>query len=137
MNMKAAYKATSFMFLPTLAFLCIVFCWFFNWTDFVAFVTEKSGWAGFFRIVVMGVEVSVWVFFYLEYSKEFNNQSTAKDVIDIIKKELEPKSLVAARNLDSYDTKRIIPFLGDTQTGSTIYKTSSSDIFIIDVKLSK
>lgn len=135
MNMKAAYKATSFMFLPTLTFLIIVFCWFFNWSAFVAFVTEQSGWAGFFRILVLILEVALWAHFYLQYKEKFDKEDAANDVIKLLSGESNINELHKRRDLDKYDTERYLS-IGDDRR-AIIYSTKDPELFIIHSKITK
>lgn len=135
MNMKAAYKATSFMFLPTLTFLLIVFCWFFNWAAFVAFVTEQSGWAGFFRILVLILEVALWGHFYLQYKEKFEKEEASSDIIKIIAGENNVNQLEVRRSIDRYDVERTLR-IGDDRP-ATLYSTKDPEIFILHSKMPK
>lgn len=134
MNLKAAYKATGFMFLPTLAFLCIVFCWFFDWTAFVAFVTSQSGWAGFFRILVLLLEFALWYYFYTQYCEQFANEQTKTDIISMLANDgiIEGKG----SRLDDYYIDR---YCGDLKVPNAdvyhVYNTSNPTVKIVKAKL--
>lgn len=133
MNLKAAYRATSFMFLPTLTFLVIVFCWFFNWGAFVSFVTAQSGWAGFFRILVLGAEVGLWIYFYQKYNEEIKKEEernrTISDVISAIRSNEELK-LTEHSHIGTSDTRSY--FSRDSyDLKSIVYRTATPEIFIV------
>lgn len=134
MNMKAAIEATKFMFLPTLTFLLVVFCWFFNWTAFVDFVTAQSGWAGFFRIVVLGVEICLWVYFYLMYKEQYEKDKAAQDIITTIAGEGNINHLQQIKNVDKWETERYLG-IGTGDRLCSVFKTKHPEIFIIHSKI--
>lgn len=135
MNLKAAYRATGFMFLPTLAFLCIVFCWFFNWGAFVAFVTEQSGWAGFFRILVLGIEVIVWYYFYAQYREEEAIKTTGGTIKQLIEQSADV-SLPQIQTFDGYDLSRV-GVNRDNYDSGIMYSTPNDKVKVLILKPKK
>lgn len=133
MNLKAAYKATGFMFLPTAAFLAIVFCWFFNWTAFVDFVTSQSGWAGFFRIVVAVAEFLLWYFFYTQYCEQYTNEKTKTDIISM----LSAENVISSNGLklDEYYVDRCDGLKIRDADSYRVYDTSNPTVKIIKATL--
>ncbi len=77
-NTKALIKAMQFLCLPTLSLLIIIFFWFFSWTDFIAFLTSKSGWAGALRVGVVILEVILVYYMYEYYCKIIPNEAYNK-----------------------------------------------------------
>lgn len=134
MNLKAAYRATGFMFLPTAAFLAIVFCWFFNWTAFVDFVTSQSGWAGFFRIVVAVAEFLLWYFFYTQYCEQYANEKTKTDIISMLS--ADGTIIGSSKKVDDYYIDRYVEQLKVPNADSYhIYDTPNPTVKIVKVKL--
>ena len=136
MNLKAAYRATSFMFLPTLTFLVIVFCWFFNWGAFVSFVTAQSGWAGFFRILVLGAEVGLWIYFYQKYNEEIKKEELVNKTITDITTALhsnEELKLHKHREINTSDTYNYFSHGSYDGSRSIVYRTASPEFFIVKV----
>lgn len=134
MNLKAAYRATGFMFLPTLAFLMIVFCWFFNWTAFVAFVTEQSGWAGFFRIVVLAIEVIVWYYFYSQYCEEESVKATGSTIKQLIEESAQINLKHVRQSFDSYDLQNRLNISRDNYDTGNLYDTPNDKVKILILK---
>lgn len=61
-------KATSFMLLPTLTFLGLLFVWFLDWAKFVGFVGSDGGWAATFRVIMVLIEIGlVWYMYEIYY----------------------------------------------------------------------
>ncbi len=79
-NTKILLKAMSFMFLPTLCILFIIFCWFFSWTDFSAFITSQSTGASIMRIIMMILEVFLCYTMYCHYMAEYEVQQKKEKV---------------------------------------------------------
>lgn len=67
---RVLLKAMSFMFMPTLAVLVLLFLWFLDWTQFKAFITSNGAGAGALRIFMTFVEMVFIVVMYNHYLKE-------------------------------------------------------------------
>ncbi len=79
-NTKILLKAMSFMFLPTLAVLCIIFCWFFSWTAFSSFITSQSSGAALLRIIMMVLEVVLCYMMYGHYMLQYEEEEKKKQI---------------------------------------------------------
>lgn len=66
-NTKVLLKAMSFMFLPTISLLGIIFCWFLDWQAFISFITAKTTGAGLMRLVMLGLEIGLTIYMYKYY----------------------------------------------------------------------
>lgn len=67
---RVLLKAMSFMFMPTLAVLVLLFLWFLDWTQFKDFITSNGAGAGALRIFMTFVEMVFIVVMYNHYLKE-------------------------------------------------------------------
>jgi hypothetical protein len=121
-NYKVLLKAISFMFLPTISILFVVFIGFFSITDFISFITAKSGWAIFLRVALVLAEIIFVCLMYKHYYK-----------LDVIKnKDNYIKKGNVIKNTSSTYVERF--FKSDTSNGYNFksYATDNDNIVVIE-----
>jgi len=127
-NTKVLLKAMSFMFLPTLSLLGIIFCWFLDWQAFIQFITAKTVGAGLIRLVMLGLEIALTYYMYKQYSKEEAQKELAKiddETTDMLGEKIRD-------NLSYYDEIRnLIPSSAKAEKTQLFKKTDN--LFIIKV----
>lgn len=129
MNTKALVRAMGFMFIPTFSVLVLIFFWFLSWSEFVAFITSKSGWAGFLRIVLLLAEICLVWYFYDKYNQQDVIQSaTDADIREMKKVDSNSRTYTVNVNM-----QRLI---GHERGDYEIYRTTASNIFILKAEKS-
>jgi amino acid permease len=127
MTTKALMKAMGFMFIPTFSVLTLIFFWFLSWTEFVAFITSKSGWAGFLRMVLLLAEIALVWFFYTKY----NEQDVIDNAVDADVKEMKRVSGETRAYNVNVDMQRLI---NQDRAHYDVYRTTAPNIFILKVE---
>ncbi len=111
-NTKILLKAMSFMFLPTLCILFIIFCWFFSWTDFSNFITSQSAGAAIMRIIMMVLEVILCAYMYQHYMDEYQKTQKKEKVNKFV---LNPEV-----DSEGYKTKEYSTYVRDLFKNSNV-----------------
>ncbi len=121
-NYKVLLKAISFMFLPTISILFVVFIGFFSITDFISFITAKSGGAIFLRVVLVLAEIIFVCVMYNHYYK-----------LDVIKNK---DNYIKEGNIINYTTSTYVErfFKSGNSSGRKFksYATDNENIVVIE-----
>lgn len=121
-NYKVLLKAISFMFLPTISILFVVFIGFFSITDFINFITAKSGGAIFLRVVLVLVEI---IFVYVMYKHYYK--------LDVIKnKDNYIKEGNVIKNQSSTYVERFFKSENSIGLKFKSYATDNENIVVIE-----
>lgn len=127
---KALIKATSFMFLPTLSVMIVIFCYFLSWSKFVGFMTSDNGWASFLRVLMILAELVLVCIMYEAYAKIEEAEERKKELTEA-KADVD-KPLVSVKRSTSLDTS--FRYLGKTGYQDVeIYRTKNPDIFVLSL----
>lgn len=129
-NTKVLLKAMSFMFLPTLSLLGVIFCWFLDWQAFVEFITAKTTGAGLIRLAMLGLEIALTCYMYKYYHKlemEAELGKVKDDEDEFLGKKIRD-------NISYYsDVSDAIP--GARQAGKIQLFQKTENLFVIKLKL--
>jgi hypothetical protein len=124
-NTKALLKAMGYMFLPSFAILFVIFIGFFNWSNFVAFVTSQDGWAIFMRIAMLIAEIVLVTWLYFDFLKD-ENQKLA------FEKAKNPEFLTKVREgTRDYSVTLNTDLFGGERINWKIYKGPNRNTFIV------
>lgn len=117
-------KAISFMLLPSLVILGVILIGFFNWTNFVNFMTSDSGWAIFVRLLMIVLELVLVCIMYQYYDE--------KEKIEIVKKNLKenPFSNPVKKVRAGYEFNSMT---GSNEAVLNFFETEDENTFIVKV----
>lgn len=124
LNTKALIKALSFLCLPTLSVLLILYFWFLDFGRFTDFVTSQSGWAGVLRVALIIAELCLVYHMYCHYNEIIPNEKANEKLY----KSILGQNFKHVTRIDSSNSgKRLTIDYSEAEKLSQIVNPSGSD----------